>query len=60
MNGIQEELKNEMNQIEVTGMTVTQVMGYGLQKGQKQVYRGVPAKLEMVKYLYIRLMMYLK
>lgn len=43
-----EELKNEMNQIEVTGMTVTQVMGYGLQKGQKQVYRGVPVEINLL------------
>ncbi|WP_313340042.1 ammonium transporter [Lacrimispora sp.] len=43
-----EELKNEMNQIEVTGMTVTQVMGYGLQKGQKHVYRGVPVEINLL------------
>ncbi|RKD33541.1 ammonium transporter [Lacrimispora algidixylanolytica] len=43
-----EELKTEMNQIEVTGMTVTQVMGYGIQKGQKQVYRGVPVEINLL------------
>lgn len=43
-----EELKTEMNKIEVTGMTVTQVMGYGLQKGQIQVYRGVPVETNLL------------
>lgn len=43
-----EVLKNAMNQIEVTGMTVTQVMGYGLQKGQMQVYRGVPVEINLL------------
>lgn len=35
-----EELKEAMNAIKVTGMTVTQVYGYGLQKGHTEVYRG--------------------
>lgn len=43
-----EALKNAMNQIEVTGMTVIQVMGYGLQKGQMQVYRGVPVEINLL------------
>lgn len=43
-----EDLKNEMNKIDVTGMTVTQVMGYGLQKGQIQVYRGVPVETNLL------------
>ena len=36
-----EALKRAMNQIGVTGMTVTQVMGCGLQKGSGEKYRGV-------------------
>ena len=43
-----EALKHAMNQIEVTGMTVMQVMGYGLQKGQTQVYRGVPVEINLL------------
>jgi Amt family ammonium transporter len=34
-------LKNAMNAIGVTGMTVTNVMGYGLQKGRTNYYRGI-------------------
>lgn len=35
-----DELKKAMNAIAVTGMTVTQVYGCGMQKGHKEVYRG--------------------
>lgn len=35
-----EELKEAMNQIGVTGMTVSQVFGCGLQRGHTEVYRG--------------------
>ncbi len=35
-----EELKEELNKIGVTGMTVSQVFGCGLQKGHTEVYRG--------------------
>jgi len=35
-----EELKEALGTIGVTGMTVTQVYGCGLQKGHKEIYRG--------------------
>lgn len=35
-----EELKEGLNTIGVTGMTVSQVFGCGLQKGHTEVYRG--------------------
>jgi Amt family ammonium transporter len=34
-------LKNALNELGVTGMTVTQVMGCGVQKGAGEYYRGV-------------------
>ncbi len=34
-------LKNALNQLGITGMTVTQVMGCGIQKGSGERYRGV-------------------
>ena len=34
-------LKKAMNDLGVTGMTVTQVMGCGIQKGAGEMYRGV-------------------
>lgn len=36
-----ERLKNALNDLGVTGMTVTQVMGCGIQKGAGERYRGV-------------------
>lgn len=36
-----DELKDAMNGIGVTGMTVTHVLGCGIQKGNAQYYRGV-------------------
>ena len=36
-----DNLKDALNQIGITGMTVTQVLGYGIQKGQSEYYRGV-------------------
>ena len=36
-----EPLKRALNQLGVTGMTVTQVMGCGIQKGAEELYRGV-------------------
>ena len=43
-----EALKEGMNQIGVTGMTVTQVLGYGLQKGHREVYRGTEYAVNLV------------
>lgn len=36
-----ERLKKSLNNLGVTGMTVTQVMGCGIQKGAGEMYRGV-------------------
>lgn len=43
-----EELKEAMNQIGVTGMTVTQVLGCGIQKGATEYYRGVPVDVQLL------------
>lgn len=37
-----EELKDALSEIGITGMTVTQVLGCGIQKGYTEMYRGVP------------------
>ena len=37
-----DQLKSALNDLGVTGMTVTQVMGCGIQKGTTEKYRGVP------------------
>ena len=35
-----EDVKDALNQIEVNGITVSQVMGCGVQRGYKEVVRG--------------------
>lgn len=43
-----EDLKTAMNRIGVTGMTVTQVLGCGIQKGKTEYYRGVPMAINLL------------
>lgn len=40
-------LKDEMNKIGVTGMTVAKVMGCGVQKGKDKYYRGVKVNMDL-------------
>lgn len=48
-----EALKSQMSQIGVTGMTVTQVMGCGVQKGKTEFYRGVPLNMNLLPKLQV-------
>ncbi|MFA6774707.1 MAG: ammonium transporter [Sphaerochaetaceae bacterium] len=43
-----QDLKKAMNEIGVTGMTVTHVMGCGMQKGRSEYYRGVPVEMTLL------------
>jgi Amt family ammonium transporter len=43
-----EALKEAMNAIGVTGMTVTNVLGCGIQKGKTEYYRGVPLEMNLL------------
>lgn len=43
-----ETLKAAMNAIGVTGMTVTNVLGCGIQKGSTEYYRGVPMEMNLL------------
>ncbi|MBQ6399632.1 MAG: ammonium transporter [Clostridia bacterium] len=43
-----ENLKKAMNAIGITGMTVTNVMGYGAQKGKPEYYRGTPVEVTLL------------
>lgn len=43
-----EALKEAMNAIGVTGMTVTNVLGCGMQKGATEYYRGVPMEMNLL------------
>lgn len=43
-----DDLKSALNAIDITGMTVTQVMGCGMQKGSSEFYRGVPIDIQLL------------
>ena len=43
-----EEVKEALNEIGIKGMTVTEVKGYGRQKGHKEIYRGAEYLVDFV------------
>lgn len=43
-----EPLKEALNEIGINGMTVYNVLGYGVQKGQKHKYRGVDYSVDLL------------
>ena len=43
-----EVLKTAMEEIGVTGMTVSQVLGCGMQKGRPEYYRGVAVEMNLL------------
>lgn len=50
-----EDLKEAMNGIGVTGMTVTNALGCGLQKGHKEYYRGVEVEINLKQKLKVEI-----
>ena len=50
-----EELKEEMNKIGIAGMTVSHVVGCGLQKGHKEYYRGVAVDINLLPKLKVEI-----
>ncbi|WP_373501916.1 P-II family nitrogen regulator [Desulfococcus sp.] len=43
-----EEVKYALNEIGVKGMTVTEVRGFGRQRGHREVYRGAEYQIDFV------------
>ena len=43
-----EEIKDALNKFNVHGLTISQVMGCGLQKGRKEFYRGTEVTLNLL------------
>ncbi len=43
-----DEVKEALNTIGVQGMTVTEVKGFGRQKGHKEIYRGAEYNIDFV------------
>jgi len=43
-----EEVKDALNSIGVTGMTISEVKGYGRQKGHTEIYRGAEYVVDFI------------
>ena len=43
-----ESVKNELSKIHVSGITLTEVKGFGRQKGHKEVYRGTEIEVSFL------------
>ncbi len=50
-----EEVKTALSDYGINGITITQVSGCGLQKGQTEFYRGNPVKLNLLPKIKIEI-----
>jgi nitrogen regulatory protein P-II 1 len=50
-----EEVKDALNGIGVTGMTIMEVKGFGRQRGHKEIYRGAEYQVDFVPKLHLGL-----
>lgn len=50
-----DDLIDALNKIGVTGMTVSNVLGCGVQKGHKEYYRGMPVDIKLLSKVKIEI-----
>ena len=50
-----DEVKDALNGIGVTGMTISEVKGFGRQRGHKEVYRGAEYQVDFVPKIKIEI-----
>lgn len=48
-----DEVKDALNKLGVTGMTISEVKGFGRQRGHKEIYRGAEYRVDFVPKLKI-------
>jgi nitrogen regulatory protein P-II 1 len=48
-----DEVKTALNEIGVSGMTITEVKGFGRQRGHKEVYRGAEYQVDLVPKIHL-------
>jgi nitrogen regulatory protein P-II 1 len=48
-----DEVKTALTAIGVTGMTITEVKGFGRQRGHKEVYRGTEYQVDLVPKIHL-------
>ncbi len=50
-----DEVKEALSGMDVTGMTITEVKGFGRQKGHKEIYRGAEYQVDFVPKVQIKI-----
>lgn len=50
-----DEVKDALNKVGVSGMTISEVKGFGRQRGHKEVYRGAEYQVDFVPKIKIEL-----
>ncbi len=50
-----DEVKNELQSIGISGMTITEVKGHGRQKGHKEIYRGAEYTVDLIPKIKLEL-----
>lgn len=50
-----DEVKNGLQAIGVSGMTITEVKGHGRQKGHKEIYRGAEYNVDLIPKIKIEI-----
>jgi len=50
-----DEVKNELQAIGISGMTITEVKGHGRQKGHKEIYRGAEYTVDLIPKIKLEL-----
>ncbi len=50
-----DEVKEALNKMGVTGMTVSEVRGFGRQRGHKEIYRGTEYQVDFIPKIQIAL-----
>ncbi|MDR2099869.1 MAG: P-II family nitrogen regulator [Campylobacteraceae bacterium] len=50
-----DDVKEALNELEITGMTVTEVKGYGRQQGHSELYRGAEYVVDFLPKIKIEL-----
>ncbi len=49
-----DEVRDVMSRIGVTGMTISEVKGFGRQRGHKEIYRGAEYRVDFVPKIKIK------
>jgi nitrogen regulatory protein PII len=53
-----DDVKEALNQIGIQGMTITEVKGYGRQKGHKEIYRGAEYVVDFIPKVKIEIIVH--